>query len=98
MEFSLFEFIQEGVYSWIGYDSQITFWRTGGQCIIHASGESCIEELLFIVENKHISQGELIYALHTHDKNQDIFFVRESDENQDVRRLGTWLMHNIGLL
>lgn len=30
MEFSLFEFIQEGVYSWIGYDSQNTFWRTGG--------------------------------------------------------------------
>lgn len=73
MEFSLFEFIQEGVYSWIGYDSQITFWRTVGLCIIHASGESCIEELLFIVENKHISQGELIYALHAHDENQRYF-------------------------
>lgn len=66
--------------------------RFGGRvdCIIHAGGESCIEELLFIVENKHISQGELIYALHAHDENQDIFFVLESDENHDMQRLGTW--------
>lgn len=77
MEFSLFEFIQEGVYSWIGYDSQITFWRTGGQCIIHASGESCIEELLFIVENKHISKGNW-YMHCIHMMRTKIYFLFEN--------------------
>lgn len=54
---------------------KLLFGRRVDCALIHASGESCIEELLFIVENKHISQGELIYALHAHDEKQDIFFV-----------------------